>query len=333
MAIREDADNESNQGLTRQEAESAFLEKWEVDADDQPSAPSKGAKGKAADETADEPDDVEELIEEDDEDQDDTEADDDDESETIAGDTAKVEIVVDGKKVTASVKELKRLYGQEQALTRKSQEVAEKRKEADAQHNTNLTAMKALLERANKRYEPYAGIDFLAASKQLDVEEFTALRTAALAAYEDVKFLNGELDKATNDAEAAKRADYQTRAKACVEALTHPETGLKGWNEDLYKSIGNFAIAQGMKAEDYLQITDPSLIKLLHQAMRYDAAKKVTLKRKAETPKVIKGKKPSDGKKFVRGESDAAMSKLRQSGSRQDAADAFLARWRDGSDD
>ncbi len=338
MPIREDGEpNES--GLSRSEAESAFLTKWQPDDPKDSSDPKKGAKApKEVEETPPEEadDDNEELIEDDDPQDDEDQSDDDEEQETIAGDNAKVEIVIDGEKKTASVKDLKRLYGQEAALTRKSQEVAAKRKEAEDTAARHRTATEKLFENAKKRYAPYEGIDFLVASTQLDPEEFKALRNAAAAAYEDLKFLATELDTADKAAAEAKGKEWTEKAKAAIAFLENPETGIKGFNPDLYKSIGDFAVSQGMSAEDFYGLTDPRLIKLIHQAMRYDAAKKVTLKKKAESPqKVIKAKKSSDpNRRTTRGgDADNALKKLRATGTRQDAADAFLARWSDGSDD
>ena len=339
MAIREDADHNEDTGLTRSEAVDAFLDKWQPDAE-KPSKPVKGAKEPDEDEETpsdDSDDDAEEIIHEDDDSEDDEDqSDDDEDSETIAGDNAKVEITIDGKKQTVSVKDLKRLYGQEGALTRKSQEVAEKRKEAEAGVARNKAALDKMFERAQKRYEPYAKIDFLLASKQLDDDEFNALRTAALSAYEDVKFYAEELDAAEKAVNDKRIEDHKVAAKAAIEFLENPETGIKGWGQDLYLNIGNWARSQGMTTEDFAQITNPRIIKMMWQAMRYDAAKKVTLKKTAETPKkVIKSKKSNNpGQKFTRGAAaENALKKLKSSGSRQDAADAFLARWSDGSDD
>lgn len=337
MAIREDAvSNEETAGLTRLEAENAFLSKWEKPDAEKPSGPKKGAKEDDEDETPSElsDDDQEELIEEDDSSDDEDQSDDDD-SETIAGDTAKVKLTIDGEEKTVSVKDLKRLYGQEQSLTRKSQEVAAKRKEFEEGVSRNKTALDKMFERAQKRYEPYAKIDFLLASKQLDDDEFNALRTAALSAYEDVKFYADELDQADKATKAEKAKLNAEAGKAAVEWLENPETGIPGFNKDLYLNIGNWATSQGMTLEDYAGITNPRILKMMWQAMRYDAAKKVTLKKTAETPKkVIKAKtgKGADGKFARNANADAAMKKLKSDGTRQNAANAFLARWNQGDD-
>ena len=52
------------------------------------------------------------------------------EAEELTDETL-IDILVDGETQQASIKDLKRLYGQEASLTRKSQEVAAQRKEAE----------------------------------------------------------------------------------------------------------------------------------------------------------------------------------------------------------
>jgi hypothetical protein len=59
------------------------------------------------------------------------------------------------------LKDLTRLYGQEAALTRKSQEVAELRKTAEAAQK-NLTALQVLIERAKEKADPFKKIDWMA---------------------------------------------------------------------------------------------------------------------------------------------------------------------------
>jgi hypothetical protein len=341
--IREDGDLTEETGLTRQEGANAFLDRWTKDApdDEELSDQPQGAKVKKptpekASETDDDEEELPDLDAEDDEDQNDSE-DEDDEQETVAGDNAKVKLTIDGKEVTASVRDLKRLYGQEASLTRKSQEVAEHRKAAEGELARHKTALIKLIDRANERYKPYAGIDFALAAKQLEPEEYTALKNAALAAYTDVKFLTEELDNFTNEQKNAEAASDREKAEAALSYLQDSEkSGIKNWTPDLYKSIGQYAVEQGMDSQTFLSIRDPFIIKMLYQAMRYSQAKKVVLEKKAKAPtKVIKAKKQgrNESGKFVRGEADNAMKALKSTGTRQAAADAFLARWQDGSDD
>lgn len=125
------------------DAAEAILGMWE-DAEEL-SEEDQEAEVEATDETevADaEEDENEEDLESDEDDEDpedeDTEEDDEETSEEdeeqevqVLDEESLVEIVVDGETKQASVKDLKRLYGQEASLTRKSQEMASQRKLAD----------------------------------------------------------------------------------------------------------------------------------------------------------------------------------------------------------
>jgi hypothetical protein len=331
--IREDVAQDSNTdtSLSRDGAVDAFLDRWKKpDAEEPSGGDGKGAKVPEKKETTpQETDDEEELVEDEDSQTEDDQEDDSeaDPQETIAGDDAKVKLVVDGKEVTASVKDLKRLYGQEAALTRKSQEVAERRKVLDAVNTKHEEALKVLVERAKERFKPYANADMILLGKQLTEEEFKAVREDAQKSYEDYKFLTQELEAVTQASRARADADYQERAKTCLEALEHPETGIKGFNEQVYGELEKFAESQGLSPALFRAITDPSLLKLIHAASRYDRAKKITAEKKAKpVKKVMKSRQPTDASgRFVK--DNKALDKLKSTGSRDDAAEAFMAKW------
>ena len=150
----------SNPGAaeTIDDAAEAILGMWE-DAEEL-SEENQEAEVEAADETeaADtEEDENEEDLEsyEDDEDpdedaeEDDEEASDEDEDDSeevqVIDEESLVEIVIDGETKQASVKDLKRLYGQEASLTRKSQEMASQRKLADDQMQKADASLQAML--------------------------------------------------------------------------------------------------------------------------------------------------------------------------------------------
>jgi hypothetical protein len=120
-------------------------------------------------------------------------------------DDHKFKVTVDGEDREFTLGSLKRLAGQEASLTRKSQEVATARKQVDATAATHVGALKVLLDRAKAQYEPFAKIDFDAELKNPNVsrEEYVAVRNAAQAAHENVKFLESELGTFTQSASAA----------------------------------------------------------------------------------------------------------------------------------
>lgn len=335
-SIHMDEDTSNSGALTPGDAEEAFLNRWKSDAEE-PSDDDEGAT--AADDELE----TVQAAEEDDqteEDQEDYEDPEDDDAEPvklngkiIEDDDAVVKIKVGDEELAASVKDLKRLYGQEAALTKKSQEVAQKRKEVEDQGARHLVGLQTLYERSLERYKPYAEIDMLVASKSLSSEEFAALRQEASRAYEDVQFLQSELDGFVHSLEAQRQHMIREQAKVTIETLQDPDNGIPNWSQETYDSIRDYAMRSGMPRDVVNNIVDPVIIKALWKAMAYDNGKQVATVKKAKAPKkVLRSKASAETQRFAKTDGQKAMSKLRSSGSRDDAANAFLSRWGVGDD-
>jgi len=273
------------------------------------------------------------------EDADQTETDEeDDETEVELSDDTLVEIQVDGKAKQASLKDLKRLYGQEASLTRKSQETAAKRKEAeDALAKADISYRK-LLERAEARMKPYAEVDMLVASRQMSTEDFAALRREAQEAEKDFKFLREEADAFYKDAQVQQQKQVQEAAQNCVKVLSEQ---LPDWGDELYNNIRSYAVSQGLPQEQVDQYVDPQVIMILNKARLFDQtkataetkkAKAKVIKTKEGTRRVLKSKKApkSDVDLKVQRQKDA-QKRLRSNSSRagdlEDIADALMSRW------
>lgn len=342
------------------EAADAILDRWSdgetlSDEEDQEATPED------VDETPDDDGDFEEDedLPEDDEDteadpdeDEDTDQDEDDEgdeedteeeaeeeeaAEGITDETL-IDILVDGKTKQASVKDLKRLYGQESALTRKSQEVATKRKEAEEALVNADNTYRTLMERAEARFKPYSELDMLVASRNLSNEDFTQLRQDAKAAEDDLKFLREEANSFYQTANSNAQAQLQDQAKECSRVL---ETEIEGWGNDLYNDIRSYAVKQGLPQEQVDKYVDPGVIKILNKARMYDELKATAGTKKA---KAVAATGPKSNKKVLRSKRapitqsegnrariQKSQSKLMANGSRagdlDDIADALLARW------
>lgn len=242
---------------------------------------------------------------------------------------AYLKIKVDGEEKEVPIKDLKRLWGQEAALTRRSQEVATRRTQLDTEGAQYVAASQAMVARAQERYAPYANIDFLALSRDPDIttEELTALRQEAQRAYEDVQFLTSEQQNFLAETQRRQHTAMVERAKESIKELTDPEKGIPGWNEKLYDDVRTYAIKVGIPAETVNKMVEPSALRIIHKAMMYDRGKsKVVTTKVNKTPKrVVKtttspASRPTKAKAF-----EAKMAKLRQTGSTDAAADVFLA--------
>jgi hypothetical protein len=268
-------------------------------------------------------------------DEEDTETEDDSEepegeekdSKTL-DDDATVEVKVDDEVLKVSVKDLKRLYGQEAALTKKSQQVAAKRKEVEQEGIKTAAILDKMYNKAAERWKPYAEIDMLVASKQLDNEAFAALRAEAQAAYEDFRFVSEEANAFVQETQAQQQAKLK---EAAAEAVTVLKEAIPNWSNSLYDSIREYAISTGMQADVVNNLVDPVAIQLIHKARLYDEAKKIATKKKVNTPKkVMKSTALSNPKGMDNSQKqELAANRLKNSGDMDDAADLFLSRWTD----
>jgi hypothetical protein len=340
----------SEGALSEDSAAERLMKRW----DDQEKKAKKAAPASedaddATDETSDETDEDtaddesvetgedEEGSEDPDADAEDTETDDaedaDEEKKSakVAADDAEVVVTVDGEERRVSVKDLKRLYGQEAALTRKSQAVAAKQKEYEDSTKKAVHALSTLAERAMAEWKPYSEIDWAVAQSTLKPEDFAALRTQAKQRFDNAKFLTEELDKTMSEAQTKFMASLKEKAQETVRVLKDPESPhhIPNWSNDVYNSIRDFAIEQGMNAEVVNTLVDPAAIKIIHMAMSFKKAKDVATKKvvKAIPKKVLTSKTTQSGTSSKDAKSAKARQKLRQTGSVDDAAAALMARW------
>jgi MoxR-like ATPase len=181
---------------------------------------------------------------------------------------------------------------------------------------------------AEDEYRPYANIDFLVAAKELNSEELKALREEATAKYQKYQYLTSELQNFTQRTAEQRNRMMHEQAQATIQELSNPETGIPGWGPKLYEEIGNYAVSRGMSPEAFASILDAPNLRALYDGYRYDRARKVKTTKKAQAPqKVLKSSASSDSGRFGNDKAKASISKLRQSGSREDAAAALLSRW------
>ena len=325
----------------------AILARWEDADENQPSEDGEGTADQPVEETEettndadltevdeaeqDEEDEDTELEQDDEtEDEDQEQEDDDDDENTLqlAQDDDVVEITVDGKVVQHSVGSLKRLAGQEAALTRKSQETASKRKEAEDAISKNNAVFQTLLAKAEERHKPYADVDMLLASKTMDAQDFALLRKEAAESAAELKFLQEEADKFYQDIQAKQQAQMQDAAKECVRVL---EEDIPDWNNDLYNEIRSYAVSQGLEQTEVDSYVDPAVLKILHKARLYDQGKQVATKKKkvAAKKKVLRSTKAPEGERVAKQRRlKATQDKLTGKGQHlDDIADALLARW------
>lgn len=333
------------------DAADAILDRWS-DGEDLSEDENLEATDEATDETEEAPDDIDEDDDDqedessdedpdedpDETDEDDAQDDDEDLQEVELSDESVIEIAVDGETKQASLKDLKRLYGQEASLTRKSQEVASKRKEADDALNRADISYQKLLERAEARNKPYAELDMLVASRSMSVEDFAALRREASEAESDLRFLKEEASAFYQENQQQFQAKQQEAAQECIKTL---QEQIPDWGNEMYNEIREYAVSSGLPREAVDQYVDPNVIMLLNKARLYDQTKVAakTKKSKAMKVKTTKGKvlrsnkAPASRSDTNTRRREVTAKRVRENSSRvgdmDDIADALMSRWED----
>ncbi|MGC3025835.1 hypothetical protein ACPUER_11895 [Burkholderia sp. DN3021] len=324
------------------DAANAFLSRWSAEDpetvsndperdDDTPETDESGVVEEQADETPEGDEQDQEDPQESDEESDETQGDEGDEADDSAesrvlDDEKIVKVKVDDQELEVSVKDLKRLYGQEAALTKKSQALATQRTELETANQRAAAQLDRLHQKAAARWEPYSKIDMLVASKQLDAEQFTALRAEAQAAYDDYRFITQEVDQFVKSANEQRQASMKAAANEAVKVLNEKVPG--GWNQKVYDEVRTYAESTGMPKHIVDGIVDPFALEMIHKAMQFDKAKAVVTKKVNKTPtKVMKTTKTVTTKDTRVDTTIKAKQRLQRTGSTDDAADLFLARW------
>jgi len=289
------------------------------------------------DDNLEDPDDTDELDDEDgetDEDEDDDEE--DDEEPLAASDDQIVDINVNGESKQVSVKDLKRLYGQEASLTKKSQDLANQRKQSDESLAQTQLSYQKLLERAEARFKPYADIDMLVASRQMDPDTFAQLRQDAKQAEEDLTFLKEESNTLVSQQQQQQSELSKEAAANCVKVL---QEQLPDWGNELYSDIRNYAVKSGLPQEQVDQYTDPQVIILLNKARLYDQSKQSAKSKKAKAKltksksgktKVLSSRKaPLSKEGAAERKRQAAIKNLHGHSDLDDIAAALMSGWKD----
>jgi hypothetical protein len=338
--------------LDLDDAEAAILNRWE-DAEtlsDEGQEATDEPREEDEDETSEDQSEIQDDNDEQTEDEDETDPDEEESEEPetdeedeveLSGidDDTQVEIIVDGETQRVSIAALKRLHGQEASLTRKSQDLAATRKQADAALQKADISYQKLLERAEARAKPYSEVDMLVASRQMDADDFAKLRAEAKDAEDNLKFLKEEADAFYRDAQDQQKVLHQQAASECVKVL---QSQMHDWGNDVYNDIRAYAVSQGLPQEQVDQYVDPQVIMLLNKARLYDQTKATAETKKAKS-KVIRAKDGNKGKKILRStkspvsddstlrRAKKAQQMLRSNPSRNgdadDIAEALLARW------
>jgi hypothetical protein len=333
----------ANEAETGFDGANAFLSSFEDGEDDEDASRKKPSDEGEQDERDDTDEDEgsensDESPEDDETDEDDGETEEkEDEKSFVESDDVFVKVKEGDTEHTVSIKDLKRLYGQEAALTRKSQEVATARQTATEAAERNFAVLNVMLDKAKKKADEYRNIDWLAISKDPDIsaEQASALRTMAQEALNEEAFFTQHLDQFMGEVKQQQTKARAEEVKATIKALTTAPTDDKpnplhidGWNDKVYDEVREFGIKLGAPAEVINNITDAVSIKVLHMAMLFaKGASKVKTEKVNKSPKrIVKTSASPVATRQPTKATDrkAAIREMRKTGSDEAAVNAFM---------
>ena len=246
---------------------------------------------------------------------------------------AEFEVTIDGKKAKVKQSELLSGYQRQQDSTKKWQEAAQMRQEADGKVQRAQAEYGQQLQSIMKQVEGAVQAGQLAPPDPalIDTDPLAFLRQktqweSAQHAYQQAQAQNQQLQ---TQAQQKSQADHQTFLAAQREQLLAklPTWADEGKQKAEQQELTQYLVAFGYKPEEVLSTADHRAVLLAHKAMQFD-------KLVAEQKAVVKNKVPAPQPKAVRPSAAAtednpinksAVQRLRKTGSMDDASAAIAS--------
>ena len=325
---------QGSETLTVREAANAFegfLSPAE-DSQEQPEAVEAEAEETVSDveedteevEAADEAEDTEEVEYE--------ASDEDDDAEEVEEQPQTFRVKAAGEEKDVTLDELMQGYQLGADYTKKTQELAELRKanEAEAKAIQESKQVRDTYAQRLKAIEEFLtqgdSQEDLAALKENDPIGYAVKVAEQTEKKQQLDAIKAEQDRIAKEQQADYAQAMQRYVADEAQKLNKvlPEFSDKVKGEQLRNEIRNYGKTIGFTDQELAQVYDSRYVLTLHKAMQYDKLQKSkpSVKKKvAEAPKMAKaGTKIKEGNADIR---KKQMAKLRQTGSKQDAAALF----------
>ncbi len=276
----------------------------------------------------------EEEEEEESEEEDESEpADEEDDEELYA-------VTVDGEEVGVNLEELMRGYSRQSDYTKKTQQVAEDRREMEslqekynseiaqiqAERNQYVEALNRVVQNTSSELDKYSNIDW-AALKESDPIEYVTRRDEYREAQDNIKKIQEEQVVASRRQQFAQKQNYEQVVSAERGKLVEfiPEFADDSKRKAIVDSIQSYAITQGFTSDELDNLVDHRSVVVLDKARKYDEMQKANPKAKKlkNKPKVIRSGTGTTKKDSLKSKRTEQMKRLQQSGHVDDAVSLF----------
>ena len=330
------------------EAQSAILsllEPEEATPETQESAPTEEVE-ESTEETQDEP--LEEVSEEEEESEEEFEEEEESEDESDAEEEEEEPdthtIKVDGEEVEVTLDELKSGYSRQSDYTKKTQEIAEYRKQADAMiqqaqqevyqtqqfRQQYIDAASAVVQQQYSKLNELVNNTDWERLKIEDREEYLTKKSEVTDLQTMMQQEENRLGQANEQAMAEQR---QTQQRVAYEERQKLETILPEWKNEEFrqkagKELTEFALSQGFLQEELNQLTDHRSLLVLMQAKAFQEMQKAQLSTKSKKTKkkpkmATSGTGSKNKKERGKAERTAKMKRLKETGHVNDSVSLF----------
>lgn len=252
---------------------------------------------------------------EDDLDQVDSEEADLDEEEAPEIDLENIRITVGDEEL--SVEDLKSGYLRQADYTKKTQALAEQRKEVDQTKEQYAAALAYMTQATRSGLSQFDGVDWQTLQQQDPAKYQQLSQQYSQAAQQVTAFENAQREFFTQAQQQAE-AQHQMQAQQSVETL---KTLVPEWNNELYGELREFAGNYGMTSEEFNRIADYRPIMMMLDAMKFHKSRQVASEKKAKPVTSTRKAKASNPNQTLNArQQKAALDGLRKNRGVKDAA-------------
>ncbi len=263
------------------------------------------------------------------------EVEEEEETEIVAEEDLKYTIKVDGEEIEVGIDELKNGYQRQADYTRKSQALAEQRKETE-----QIQSERQKLEQERQMYAN--GLQMLQEQQKSKLQEFENTNWEELKNEDPYQYMlkkdeyrdaqekvnNVQQQQVLIQQERAEEAQ-KARAQFVQQEYNRLVEALPEWNDKestVKKDVQEYAKSVGFLPEEINQLADHRSVLIIKKAMEYDKlTTKVAPKKKAvkKVPKVQKSGRGNSKEDAATEAIKKKRARLQKSGKQHDAASVF----------
>ena len=263
-------------------------------------------------------------------------AEEEEEYDVVAEEDLKYTIKVDGEELEVGIDELKNGYQRQADYTRKSQALAEQRKETEA-----IQSERQQLEQERQMYAN--GLQMLQEQQSSKLQEFDNVDWTSLKTEDPYQYMlkkdeyRDAQEKVQNVAQqqvliqqAQAEEAQKARAHFVQQEYSKLVNALPEWNDaksTIKKDVQEYATSVGFRPEEISQLADHRSVLIIKKAMEFDRlTTKVAPKKKAvkKVPKVQKSGRGNSNEDAAAEAVNKKRARLRKSGKQDDAASLFF---------